>query len=155
MCHLEPSYAYVNFSRLSITSVMASNIWMGYCLVLSSDFYCKENEGTTGAAHLIQTSLTIFPGIRRVRSLANQRSLVFRQRKLSQMRCSNRPSFSSESKSDESTKHHLSQMLLATDWRYWQAGKKSHMRMKVQGRSCKGASLKSTKFPQKQNRILF
>jgi hypothetical protein len=25
--------------------------------VLSSDFYCKENDGTTGAAHLIHTYL--------------------------------------------------------------------------------------------------
>ena len=37
-------------------------------------------------------------------------------------------------KSDESTKHYLAQMLLAVNWRYWQAGKSSRMRMKVQGR---------------------
>ena len=45
--------------------------------MLLSDFHCKENDGTTGKAHLIQTFLAISPEIRRVRSLANHRSLVF------------------------------------------------------------------------------
>ena len=44
--------------------------------MLSSDFHYKENDGTTGAAHLIQTSfLAISPDIRRIRSLANHRRL--------------------------------------------------------------------------------
>ena len=31
------------------------------------------------------------------------------------------------------TKHYLAQMLLAINWRYWQAGKNSRKRMRVQG----------------------
>ena len=37
-------------------------------------------------------------------------------------------------KSDESTKHYLTQMLLAINWRYWQTLKNSRMQMKVKGR---------------------
>ena len=37
-------------------------------------------------------------------------------------------------KSDESTKHYLTQMLLVINWRYWHAGENSRMRMKFQGR---------------------
>ena len=48
--------------------------------MLSSDFHCRENDGKTGAAHLIQTYLAISTDIRRVRSLANYRSLVFAKR---------------------------------------------------------------------------
>ena len=44
------------------------------------------------------------------------------------------PSFSVQWKSYESTKHYLTQILLAINWRYWQAGKNSRMRMKVRGR---------------------
>ena len=58
---------------------MASSIWV-MCLVLSSDIHCKENDKTTGAVHLIQTFLAISPDIRRVRSLANHRSLLFCQK---------------------------------------------------------------------------
>ena len=43
-------------------------------------------------------------------------------------------SFSLQRKSDESSKHYLTQMLHVINWHYWQAGKNSHMRMKVQGR---------------------
>ena len=48
--------------------------------MLSSDFRCKENDGSTGAAHSIQTFFFFFaisPDIRRVTNLANRRSLVF------------------------------------------------------------------------------
>ena len=76
--------------------------------MLSSDFHCKENDGTARAAHLFQTFLTISPDIRRVRSLANHRSLgtarshieskelsdpkesSFSQKKLNQVRFSSR-----------------------------------------------------------------
>ena len=34
----------------------------------------------------------------------------------------------------DGTKHYLTQMLLAINWRYWQAGKNSRMSMMVQGR---------------------
>ena len=34
----------------------------------------------------------------------------------------------------EDKKHYLTQMLLAINWRYWQARKNSRIRMKVQGR---------------------
>ena len=36
-------------------------------------------------------------------------------------------------KYDERTKHYLTQMLLAINWRYWQEGKHSRKHMKVQG----------------------
>ena len=49
--------------------------------MLPSDFHFKKNDGTTGAAHLIQTFVAISPDIMRARSLANHRSLVFRQKK--------------------------------------------------------------------------
>ena len=42
------------------------------------------------------------------------------------------PSFSSLWKSDGSSKLYLTQMLFAINWRYWQAGKKSHMRITFQ-----------------------
>ena len=35
--------------------------------MLSSDFHCKENNGTTEAGHLIQNSLAISSDMRRVR----------------------------------------------------------------------------------------
>ena len=44
------------------------------------------------------------------------------------------PSFSLQWKSDESTQHYLTQMSLTINWRYWQAGKNSRMRIEVQGR---------------------
>ena len=44
------------------------------------------------------------------------------------------PPFSLQWISNESTKHYLIQMLLAINWCYWQVGKHSCMRMKVQGR---------------------
>ena len=44
---------------------------------LHEDFHYKENDGMTGATHLIQSFLAISSDIRRVRSLANYRSLVF------------------------------------------------------------------------------
>ena len=48
--------------------------------MLSLDFHCKENEGMTGAAHLIEFFfLAMSPDIRRVRSLTNVRSLDFRK----------------------------------------------------------------------------
>jgi hypothetical protein len=36
-------------------------------------------------------------------------------------------------KSNKNTKHYLTQMLLAINWHYWQVGKNSRIRMKVQG----------------------
>ena len=43
------------------------------------------------------------------------------------------PSFSLQWKSNESTKHYLSQVLLVINWRYWQEGKISRMQIRVQG----------------------
>ena len=61
------------------------------------------------------------------------------------------PSFSFQWKSDESTKHYLTQILLAINWRYWQAGKKfTHAYQGSKVASCKRASLKSTRFSQKK-----
>ena len=101
--------------------------------MLSSDFHCKENNGTTEAAHMIRTFVTIFPDLRRVRSLANNRSLFFRQKTV-WIICAAPvvPLFSLQWKSDESTKHYFTQILLAINWRYWQSGKISRMSMKVQ-----------------------
>ena len=44
------------------------------------------------------------------------------------------PSFSLQWNSDESTKHYLTQMQFAINWRYWQTERNSRARMKVQGR---------------------
>ena len=44
------------------------------------------------------------------------------------------PSFSLQWKSDEITKDYLTQMLLAINWRYWQAGKKFTHAYESQGR---------------------
>ena len=52
-------------------------------------------------------------------------------------------------KSDKSTKHYLTQMLLFINWSYWQVGKNSQVHMKVQGRLMQDYSLKSTRFLQK------
>ena len=49
--------------------------------MVSSDFHCKENYGTNGAAHFIQTLLAISSDIRRVRSL------VFCQESLNHVHC--------------------------------------------------------------------
>ena len=43
------------------------------------------------------------------------------------------PSFSLQWKPNESTKHYLTQMLLAINWCYWQVRKNSCMRMNIQG----------------------
>ena len=63
-------------------------------------------------------------------------------------------SFSLQWKSDESSKHYLTQMLLAINWRYWWAGKNSCVLMfKIVSYKC--ASLKSTKlFAKKKKKIL-
>ena len=45
-----------------------------------------------------------------------------------------KPNSSRQWKSEESTQHYLTQILLAIYWRYWQAGKNARMRMRVQGR---------------------
>ena len=37
-------------------------------------------------------------------------------------------------KSNKSTKHYLTEILVAINWCYWQAGKNSHMHMKIQDR---------------------
>ena len=52
--YLEPSYAYGIFSpcQQSVDGKQHLNK-----VELSSNFHCKENYGTTGAAHLIQTFL--------------------------------------------------------------------------------------------------
>ena len=49
--------------------------------MLSSYFHCKENDGMTGAAYLIQTFLAISPHIRRVRRLVKHRRLAFLKKK--------------------------------------------------------------------------
>ena len=102
--------------------------------MVSLDFHCKENDGTTGAAHLIQTSLAISPDIRRVRSLANHRSLDFHQNRselslLLQLVCYF-PYNENPTRALNTTS--LKCCLPSTDTTdRWE--KNSHMRMKVQG----------------------
>ena len=102
---------------------MASSIWVTYCLVLSSDFHCKENDGATGAAHLIQTFW------RKTRLLWYARLLTLLISGDNGIKVWIKfaapvvPSFYLKWKSDESTKQYLTQMLLAINWRYWQTGK--------------------------------
>ena len=91
---------------------------------------------TTGAAHLIQTFFFWWKS--RLLWFARLLTLPQTSSCYPNSRCHWKESdFRQEStlwKSDQSTKHNLTQMLLAINWHYWQAGKNSHKRMKVQGR---------------------
>ena len=58
------------------------------------------------------------------------------------------PSFSLQF-SALSSKHYLTQMLVAINWRYWQAGKISRMNMKIQGRLMQALFIDITRFLQK------
>ena len=97
--------------------------------MLSSDFHCKENDGTIWFPGRTRTSdycvhevgVTVY-GVQHVPHVQ-----VWPENQIV-------PSFSLQWKSDESTKHYLTQMLLAINWRYLQAGKNSRMRTKVQYR---------------------
>ena len=107
---------------------MASSIWVRLCLVLSSDFDCKKNDRTIWFPDFICTSKTCHQWLwcswNRGHCLwgpAWPRNKIV-------------PSLSLQWKSDESTKHYTTQMLLAINWYYWQAWRNSHMRMRVQGR---------------------
>ena len=55
-------------------------------------------------------------------------------------------------KSDESTKHYLTQMLIAINWRYWQARKIHTCIWRFKVPLCRHASLKSIRFLQKKKR---
>ena len=68
--------------------------------------------------------LAISPDIRRVRSLKKPRVWFFDEKVWIKCAAPVVPSFSLQWKSDESTEHYLTQMLLAINWRNWQAGKK-------------------------------
>ena len=81
--------------------------------------------------------LAISPDIRRVRSLANHRGLVSRQKSLNQVRCFSCSIIFLKMKIRQGTKHYLTQMLLVIKWFYWQAERNSRMRMMVQGRIMK------------------
>ena len=63
------------------------------------------------------------------------------------------PSFSLQWKSDESTKHYLIQILFAVNWHYWQWEKIQSWEWWFKVTSCKRASLKSSRFSQKQNKV--
>ena len=65
------------------------------------------------------------------------------------------PSFSSQWKSDESNKHYLTEMLLAINWLYWQAGKNLSMRTKVQRRLMQEGFIEIHQIYVKKDRILF
>ena len=65
------------------------------------------------------------------------------------------PPFSLQWKSDESTKHYLIKMLLAVNWRYWQTGKNSRMRMKVQGRLMQARFIEIYQVFAKKGRVRF
>ena len=66
------------------------------------------------------------------------------------------PSFCLRWKFDESAKHYLTQMLLAINWRYWQKGRISRMRMKVQGRFMQARFIELHQvFPEKKKDRIF
>ena len=65
------------------------------------------------------------------------------------------PSFSVQWKSNEHTKHYVTQIMLTINWHYLLAEKNSRMHMKVKVAPCKYASLKSTGVSQKKCWILF
>ena len=102
--------------------------------MLSSDFHCKENDGTTGAAHLIQTFLvktqtpvvcqaSYYPGIRRYHQKKSESSALLH------LFCH----YSYNENLTRTLNTTFTQMLLAINWHYWQAGKNSRICMKVQG----------------------
>ena len=63
--------------------------------------------------------------------------------------------FSLQWKSDENTKHYLTQMLVAINWRYWQAEKNPGIRMMVQGRLMQARFIEVHQVYAKKRRILF
>ena len=118
--------------------------------MLSSDFHCKENYGTIW-----------FPG-RTLKPRTRQQWLwcswnwghcLWSQHVLNvrvQPRNQIIQSFSLQWKSDETTRHYLTQMLLAINWGYWEAGKIYAYVWRFNVASCWRASLKSTRFSKKQ-----
>ena len=60
------------------------------------------------------------------------------------------PRLSIASVDGKSTKHYLTQMLLAINWCYLHAGKNSRIRIRLKVASCKRVSLKSSKYSQKK-----
>jgi hypothetical protein len=97
-------------------------------------FSCLSIVSADGKQHLSEAVFSTLVGF----SLWGRSwSLVFLQRSLNQVRgmCWSIvvPSFSLQWKSDESTKHYITQMLHTINWRYWQVGKNSRMCMMVEG----------------------
>ena len=99
--------------------LMASRILVRYCLVLSSDCHCKENDGTNwlqGRTHTPRTrhqwlwcswsqGLCLWsPACPGWTGTPRKKSVHFPY-------------------NEKNTKHFLTQMLLAINWFYWQAGK--------------------------------
>ena len=153
-CDLEPSYAYVNF----FPPINCVSWWHAPCEWSSIKcsrriFIERKMTERMEQRTWFRIFFTIYADVRRVRSLANHWNLVFRQKKV-WIKCAAPviPSFSLQWKSDEGTKHYFTQILLVVNWRYWQKGKNSRMCMRLKVASCKRASLKSTRFSQK-NRV--
>jgi hypothetical protein len=86
-----------------------SQQWSSTFLALDSDFFGKKPDscGSSG-------SLVSWYGSLRLLAVPQTHEVI-------------------ERKSEESTKHYLTQMLLAINWCYWQVGKNSRMHMKIRG----------------------
>ena len=99
--------------------------------MLSSDFHYKEKDGTTGAEQKqlrVEISKDMLDS---TNSDLNLMNIIITFLKW---------------KSDESTKHYLTQMLLAINWRYWQAEKIDECVQRFKVASGKRAALEFTRF---------
>ena len=135
------------FSACQYCQLMASSIWVGQCLVFSSDFHCKENNGTTGAVHLIQTFFGDISWYQETKESG------FLPKNLYQVHCSSHSIFPLKWKSVEGTKHYFTQMLLAINWSYWTGGKKFINACEGSRSPHASMSLKFTRFSKKKMRL--
>ena len=127
-------------------------IWLR-CLVLSSDFNCKENDGTWHSSHLMQTFFW-----RKTRLLRFVRLLPL----LATYGCSpnseatERKAISDKRIHYENTRalNTFTQMLLAINRRYWQADKIHACVWSFKVASSKRASLKSHRFSKKKQKTV-
>ena len=125
------------FSHLSIASVDGKQHLIEVVFSDFSDLYCKETDGTTGAAHLIQTFFSDISWYQESKDPCEPQEFGFSPKTLNQVRgmCWSIVvlSFSLQWKFDKNTKLYLTQMLLSINWWYWKVGKNSRIHMKVHG----------------------
>ena len=110
--------------------LMASRIWVRLCLLLSSDFHCKGNDGSW--------VISVYPGLSGHAGLHKQWHRLHEHHNHWWWVLSVRvqPGIHPFPYNENLTwaQHYLTQMVLAINWCYWQLGKNLCMRMKVQGR---------------------